>query len=268
MKTLKVLDAISLSGRRALVLGGGGYIGRAASLVLSELGAQVAIGDRDQLGMDKTVAALAGEGAETFSRQVDLSCEEETRATIRECVSQMGGLDILVHTAAFVNQGNTSDYAAPFEEQGAQPWRTALDINVTSAFVAVQEARSSLARDNGAVILFGSIYGLCGPDNRLYEDMKGVGNAAAYAASKGAVLQLTRWLSTSLAPSIRVNAISPGGIERGQDPIFIERYRTRTPMGRMGTEDDLKGAVAFLASDLSRYVTGQNLVVDGGWTAW
>jgi NAD(P)-dependent dehydrogenase (short-subunit alcohol dehydrogenase family) len=109
---------------------------------------------------------------------------------------------------------------------------------------------------------------LGGPDNRLYEGMEGVGNAAAYAASKGGILQLSRWLATSLAPSVRVNAISPGGIERGQDPTFIDRYAARTPMGRMGTEDDLKGAIAFLSSDLSTYVTGQNIVVDGGWTAW
>ncbi len=112
-----------------------------------------------------------------------------------------------------------------------------------------------------------SIYGMVGPDFSLYAGTS-MGNPAAYAASKGGLLQLTRYLATALAPRVRVNAITPGGIVRGQPPAFIERYVAKTPLGRMATEEDFKGAIAYLASDLSRYVTGQNLVVDGGWTAW
>jgi NAD(P)-dependent dehydrogenase (short-subunit alcohol dehydrogenase family) len=108
---------------------------------------------------------------------------------------------------------------------------------------------------------------MVGPDMRLYEGT-GMGSPAAYAASKGGLLQLTRWLATVLAPTIRVNAVTPGGILRGQPQVFRERYIARTPLGRMGSEEDLQGAVAYLASDLSAYVTGHNLVVDGGWTAW
>ena len=93
-------------------------------------------------------------------------------------------------------------------------------------------------------------------------------NPVGYGASKGGILQLTRYLATELAPSVRVNSISPGGVSRGQPKQFQERYVSKTPLGRMATEEDLKGAVAYLASDLSRYVTGHNLVVDGGWTAW
>jgi NAD(P)-dependent dehydrogenase (short-subunit alcohol dehydrogenase family) len=95
-----------------------------------------------------------------------------------------------------------------------------------------------------------------------------MGNPAAYAASKGGLIQLTRWLSTTIAPEVRVNAISPGGIWRNQPDIFVKRYEERTPLQRMGTEEDMVGAVVYLASDLSKYVTGQNLMVDGGWTAW
>lgn len=95
-----------------------------------------------------------------------------------------------------------------------------------------------------------------------------MGNPAAYAASKGGLLQLTRWLATTLAPEIRVNSMTPGGIVRGQPTEFQERYIARTPLQRMGAEEDLKGAAAYLASDLSAYVTGHNLVVDGGWTIW
>jgi NAD(P)-dependent dehydrogenase (short-subunit alcohol dehydrogenase family) len=95
-----------------------------------------------------------------------------------------------------------------------------------------------------------------------------LGNPAAYAVSKGGLLQLTRWLTTNLAPKVRVNAITIGGIARNQDPAFVAKYTNRTPLRRMATEEDLKGAITYLASDLSAYVTGQNLVVDGGWTAW
>ena len=95
-----------------------------------------------------------------------------------------------------------------------------------------------------------------------------MGNPAAYGASKGGLIQLTRWLATTLAPAVRVNAISPGGIRRNQPGQFITRYAARTPLQRMATEDDMRGAVAYMASDLSKYVTGQNLAVDGGWGIW
>jgi NAD(P)-dependent dehydrogenase (short-subunit alcohol dehydrogenase family) len=106
-----------------------------------------------------------------------------------------------------------------------------------------------------------------GPDFQLYEGTP-LANPAAYGVSKAGLLQLVRYLATALAPGVRVNAISPGGVERGQPEVFQARYRERTPLGRLASEEDLKGAIAYLASDLSSYVTGHNLVVDGGWTAW
>jgi NAD(P)-dependent dehydrogenase (short-subunit alcohol dehydrogenase family) len=118
-----------------------------------------------------------------------------------------------------------------------------------------------------SIINIGSIYGLCGPDLSLYEGTE-MGNPAAYAASKGGVIQLTRWLATVLAPEVRVNCLSPGGVLRNQPEVFIERYIRRTPLRRMAVEEDFKGAIAFLASDLSSYCTGQDIAVDGGWTAW
>jgi NAD(P)-dependent dehydrogenase (short-subunit alcohol dehydrogenase family) len=108
---------------------------------------------------------------------------------------------------------------------------------------------------------------LYGPDLSLYEGT-GMNNPAAYAASKGGLLQFTQWSATVLAPDIRVNAITPGGVFRGQDKAFVARYTQKTPLKRMAQEEDFKGAVAFLASDLSTYVTGQNISVDGGWGAW
>ena len=120
---------------------------------------------------------------------------------------------------------------------------------------------------NGSIINVASIYGVLGPNYSLYEGTD-MGNPAAYAVSKGGLIQLTRWLSTTLAPDIRVNTISPGGVFRNQADEFVHRYESRTPLGRMAREEDFIGVTAYLASDLSAYVTGQNLIVDGGWTAW
>ena len=123
------------------------------------------------------------------------------------------------------------------------------------------------AAEGASIINIASIYGMYGPDWRLYEGTS-MGNPAAYGASKGGLIQLTRWLATTIAPSVRVNAISPGGVFRNQPEAFVQRYEAKTPLGRMATEDDFIGIIAFLASDLSKYVTGQNHLVDGGWGIW
>jgi NAD(P)-dependent dehydrogenase (short-subunit alcohol dehydrogenase family) len=181
-------------------------------------------------------------------------------------VDHFGSLDIIVHSAAYT--ANVPGWAVPFSEQSLEPWDRAVRINTTSAFLLVQAAQQHLEQsEHGSVVFVSSIYGLVGPDMRLYEGT-GMNNAAGYAATKGGLLQLMRYLSTVLAPRVRVNAVSPGGIWRNQPSEFHERYKARTPLGRMASEEDLKGAIAYLGSDLSNYVTGHNLVVDGGWTAW
>jgi len=125
-----------------------------------------------------------------------------------------------------------------------------------------------LRSNEGAnIINIASIYGEYGPDWRLYEGTD-MSNPAAYGASKGGLIQFTRWLATTIGPHVRVNAISPGGIFRNQPKKFVSRYESKTPLARMATEDDFSGAVAYLASDLSKYVTGQILSVDGGWGVW
>jgi NAD(P)-dependent dehydrogenase (short-subunit alcohol dehydrogenase family) len=183
-------------------------------------------------------------------------------------VRELGSLDILVHSAALVGTTPLRGWGVPFAEQSSDTWRQALEVNLTSAFNLTQAAATALtASGHGSVIFIGSIYGVVGPDLGLYEGTK-LGNPAAYAASKGGLLQFTRWLATSLAPKVRANMITPGGVERGQPEQFRERYLRRTPLARMASEEDFKGAVAYLASDLSAYVTGQNLIVDGGWTTW
>lgn len=245
MRTIKQLT--DLRGRKALVTGGAGHIGRVCCETLQELGAEVKILDLPEC---------------------DLREEASARTFVRQAISAMSGLDIFVHSAAYVGTTKLAGWAAPFEEQTVSAWDEAQRVNVTSAFVIVQEAKRALEVSGyGSVILFDSIYGVVGPDMRLYEGTE-MHNPVGGCVSKGALLQLMRYLATFLAPRIRVNAISPGGIWRKQPERFQERYAARTPLQRMGTEEDIKGAVAYLAGDLSRYVTGHNLLVDGGWTTW
>lgn len=267
MKTLKELA--DLSGRAAIVVGGAGHIGRAAAESLLELGAAVAIVDLDADRCQASADALSGVGpGAVLPIDCDLRDEAATRAMVRRAVDRLGRLDVILHTAAFVGTTRIPGWAVPFAEQTVEAWDAALRVNLTSVFVIAQEARSALeASGHGSMIVVGSTYGLVGPDLRIYEGTT-MANPAGYGASKGGVLQLGRYLATVFAPGVRVNAITPGGVWRGQPDAFHQQYQSRTPLGRMAVEEDIKGAVAFLASDLSAYVTGHNLVVDGGWTAW
>lgn len=260
---------MDLQGRVALITGGGGHVGSAMSEALAELGAAIAILDMAKDAC-ATVARRIHEayGVETLALVVDLMDEQAVRSVPERILDRVGRLDILVNCAALVGTSEMKGWATPFLEQSPDTWRLALEVNLTAPFVLVQACAEALAASgHGSVINIGSTYGMVGPDMRLYDNTP-MGNPAAYAASKGGLLQLTRWLATVLAPEVRVNAITPGGVWRNQPQVFRERYVARTPLRRMATEEDLKGAVAYLASDLSAYVTGHNLVVDGGWTVW
>lgn len=260
---------MDLSGRRALVTGGAGHIGQAVGEALVELGASVAIVDMDEGGCEKRVEGLSRiRPGCAVAVPCDLGEERSTREAVRRVIAQLGGLEIMVYCAAYMGTTSVPGWSVPFDQQTVTAWDAAMRVNVTSAFVIVQEARKELAASGkGTVVLFSSIYGMVGPNIRLYDDTT-MNNPAGYGASKGGLLQLTRYLATVLAPQVRVNAISPGGVWRGQPEVFHQRYVASTPMGRMAIEEDVKGAVAYLASDLSAYVTGHNLVVDGGWIAW
>lgn len=260
---------MSLAGRVAVVTGGSGHLGSCFCRGLAELGASVVVLDQDEARADATAAAVAAEhGGRTMAVPVDLADDAGVRRVPSLVEAELGGVDILVHCASLVGTTALDGWAVPFEDQSVETWRKAMDVNLTSAFVLSQSAAPLLRRSGkGSVVLVGSIYGLVGPQWALYEGGK-LGNPAAYAASKGGLAQFTRWLATTLAPDVRVNTLSPGGIMRGHEDPFLARYTERTPLGRMATETDMLGGLVYLASDLSSYVTGHDLVIDGGWTAW
>jgi NAD(P)-dependent dehydrogenase (short-subunit alcohol dehydrogenase family) len=259
---------MDLHGRVALITGGAGHIGMAMGAALAELGATIVLLDTATHLVQSSTSLHETYGVPTLPLALDLVDEAAIRAVPTTILEQFGRLDIMVNNAALVGTTALSGWATSFAQQHAETWRLALEVNLTAPFLLTQMCTPAL-RDSGhgSVINVGSIYGLVGPNWSLYTDTS-LGNPAAYAASKGGLLQLTRWLATTLAPHVRVNALTPGGVWRNQHDSFVERYTTLTPLGRMATEEDFKGAIAFLASDLSAYVTGQNLVVDGGWTTW
>ena len=267
MPTIKQL--IDLKNRAALITGGAGHIGSVLGEALAECGCRVVLLDNNEKEcLRKTQAIQKRYGVAVYPLVADLSDEKKIRSVPSKIFRKFGRLDIVVNCAALVGTSHLKGWSVPFLEQNADTWRKALEVNLTSVFVLTQACTKLLEKSgHGSIINIGSIYGIVGPDLSLYQGTT-MGNPAAYAASKGGLVQLTRWLSTVLAPKVRVNTISLGGVFRNQPESFVNRYQQRTPLKRMAHEEDFKGAVVYLASDLSSYVIGHNLVVDGGFSAW
>ncbi len=265
----KISELMNLADRVAVVTGGAGHLGRAMGAALAELGAKVVLVDLNlEVAQKAAVDLTVATGAESLGLAVDLAKEAEVRAIPEAVLAKFGRIDILINCAALVGTSGLKGWAVPFADQNADTWRLAMEVNLTAPFILTQACAPALAQSgHGAVINVSSIYGIVAPDWSFYEGTK-LGNPAAYAASKGGLGQFTRWLSTTLAPAVRVNCIVPGGVWRNQDEKFHTRYLCKVPLGRMAIEEDFKGAVAYLASDLSAYVTGQELIVDGGFSTW
>lgn len=264
-----VAELMNLTGRVALVTGATGAIGQVISHTLAELGADLLLVDRPGTNIHDLSRTLQDAWSiKTDSLHCDLEHQDQREQMLRRVKQSYTKLNVLVNNAALVGSADLQGWVGPFEQQTVVTWRRALEVNLTAAFDLCKELAPLLRSAQGASIInIASIYGELGPDWSLYEGTD-MGSPAAYAASKGGLLQLTRWLATTMAPTVRVNAISPGGVSRHQPETFVKRYRARTPLGRMATEDDFRGAITYLASDLGGYVTGQNLMVDGGWSIW
>lgn len=267
MSTIKELS--DLSGRRALVTGATGSLGRVFADTLAELGADLVLVDLPGSDLQALNASLIENwGVDVENHTCDFENQTQRTELVGKLVDSGRRLNILINNAAFVGTSNISGWGVPFEDQSIDSWRRAMEVNLTAAF-DLSQGLTPLLRDSkcGSIVNIASIYGMYGPDWSLYEDTT-MGSPAAYAASKGGLIQLTRWLATTISPEIRVNAISPGGILRSQPEEFVKRYEAKVPLGRMASEEDFRGALAYLTSDLSKYVTGQVLQVDGGWGSW
>ena len=268
MKTISEL--INLEGRKAVITGATGGLGRHMASTIVELGGDIIMVDMPGSDYSSLTSDLRKiNNVDIQHIDCNLEDKDERSNLITNIIKDHNkGIDILINNAAFVGTSNLSGWVTKFEDQSVDTWRRAIEVNLTAAF-DLSKGLSDLLRKtgNGSIINISSIYGVYGPDLSLYEGTE-MGNPAAYAASKGGLVQLTRWLAAVIAPDVRVNTISPGGVWRNQPSKFVKRYESRTPLKRMATEEDFKGIVAYLASDLSSYVTGQNILVDGGWSVW
>ncbi len=273
-----VADLFRLDGRVALITGGAGLLGRRYCEALLEAGARVVIGDLDGDG----AAALAQQlGDQTLGQRLDVADQESVQAAVAASVARFGRLDILVNNAALTVRGGSQslkpeDYFAPFEHYRRDVWEQAVAVNLTGMVLCAQAAgRQMLAQGGGVIVNIASTYGVVAPDQRLYEGVKspyvegGFNTPVSYAVTKTAVLGLTRYLATYWGrQNIRVNALTPHGVYDQHDDAFVRNFVYRSPLGRMARNDEYRGALLFLVSDASSYMTGANLIVDGGWTAW
>lgn len=267
----------ALGAQVAVVTGALGLLGREHVRALAEAGARVAVSDIDLEGCRALAEQVSQEtGVRGLGVQLDVTDPASVAAARARIEEVLGPVHTLVNNAAINDKFESPEAAAEaskFENYSLELWKKSLDVNVTGVFVCCQGFGPGMAeRGAGSIINIASTYGIVAPDQSLYVRPDGSQpffKTPSYPTTKGAVLQLTRFLASYWGGrGVRVNALSPGGVEAGQEPYFIEAYGRRTPLGRMARPDDYRGAVVFLASDASAYMTGANLVVDGGFTAW
>lgn len=265
----------SLDESVAVVTGAGGILGSRICRGLVEFGAKIAVVDID-VGASQLVVAELNKisAASAISVQCDVSDSASVSQMTNQVVDTFGGIDVLVNNAASKSDDMNAFFAS-FEEYSLEQWRKVMSVNIDGMFLVAQSVGIQMVKQGrgGSIIQTSSIYGLSAPDQRIYEGSlylgREINTPAVYTTSKAAVIGLTNHLATYWADKgIRVNTISPGGIESGQNDEFKRRYSRRVPMNRMGSPDEIVGAVIYLASKASSYVTGHNIVIDGGLTCW
>ena len=259
-------ELFDMRDRVALITGGAGHLGGVFARVLAGAGARVVLLDVNGDALDRRRGELDAEGAkDILAIACDLEDARAIDAAFTRVGSELGRLDVLVNNAG----GRSPKFMSDLEALPLEDWEQILRVNLTAPFLCVKAALPLLrAGGRGSIVNIASIYGLVSPDPRIYEGST-IATPPVYSATKGGVLALTRYVAVYHAKDgIRCNALTPGGVFAGHRDDFVQRYSARTPLGRMARAEELGGALLYLASDASSYVTGHNLVVDGGWTAW
>lgn len=262
----------SLEGRVVVITGCTGVLGTHYCRAIAQRGAHLVMADIAERSPGAVAARLAEEtGSQTLGVVCDVGSEPDVIALFEIAMTHFGRVDVVLNNAAATGEHlmKVGEVFAPFEEYPLAVWEQVLRTNLTGVFLVAREGgKAMLSSGGGSLINVSSIYGVVGPDHRIYEDMP-FSSFPAYSAGKAGVHGLTLWLATYWGrKGIRVNTLVPGGVFNGHQEEFVRRYADRTAMGRMANSDDLVGMVIFLASDASRYCTGQQFIVDGGLTAW
>jgi len=266
------MELFSLKGKTAIVTGALGLIGKKHCEALVMAGANVVAADMDEKKAEAFAASL---GEQHGGLKVDVTNKHALEIARDKILTRYGSIDILVNNAAindmFENPALAKELSA-FENYPLESFQQSLNVNVTGVFLCSQVFGTVMAEQrSGSIINIASTYGMVGPDQSIYKNPQGEQDfykSAAYPVTKGAVVNFTRFLAAYWGnKGVRVNTLSPGGVENNQSEFFIENYSAKTPLGRMAKAGDYQGALIFLASDASVYMSGANLVVDGGWTA-
>jgi 2-deoxy-D-gluconate 3-dehydrogenase len=275
---MTIFDKFNLKGQVAIVTGGGGQLGTEFCKTLAEAGASVVVADLLIDHANRTSKLLTDLGYPNIPFNLDVTSVESTRELVAETVKQFGRIDILVNCAALDPKFDPDAAAkgiAPgaFEDYPLDQWNAALNVNLTGIFLVTQACVKQMVAQGkkGSIINICSTYGLNGPDQRIYiKDGKRIAfKPVYYTTTKAGVMGFTKYLAAYYAETeIRVNALTPGGVFNNHEDYFVKNYSAKTIMGRMAKKDEMNGALLFLASDASSYMTGNNVVVDGGWTAW
>lgn len=268
------MNLFNLEEKVAIVTGATGLIGRNHCKALAEAGANVVIADLNIERCQQVIQELKNSDNH-LAISFDITNEEDVKRANLAILSHYGKIDILVNNAAINDMFENPLLAgeqSKFENYPVKMFRQSLEANVTGTFLCCQVFGAEMAKQGkGSIINIASTYGIVGPDQSIYKDKDGnqmFYKSAAYPATKGAVINFTRFLAAYWGnKGVRVNTLSPGGVENSQDDFFVQNYSSKTPLNRMAQPTDYMGAIIFLASDASNYMTGANLVVDGGWTA-
>ncbi len=277
MNFASVPALFSLEGKVAVVTGSLGLIGKNHCRALAEAGANVVVTDLNQQACNDFSNELTAQySIKSLGIACDITNKESVVALKDRIIEHFLHLDVLVNNAAINDMFENPIAAAEqskFENYPLELFQQSLDVNITGLFLCSQVLGNEMAKQgSGSIINIASTYGLVAPDQSLYaraDGSQGFYKSAAYPVTKGAVISFTRFLAAYWGHrGVRVNTLSPGGVENHQDAFFVNNYAKRTPLGRMAEPTDYQGAIVFLASDASSYMTGANLVVDGGWTAW
>jgi NAD(P)-dependent dehydrogenase (short-subunit alcohol dehydrogenase family) len=263
-----------LTGRVAVVTGGAGILGTHFVSALADHGASVAVVDLDQAAVDLAAERLRERfGVRAAGFVADVRDPASVAQMADDVEGELGPIDIL-HNNAATKGASLDAFFEPVESYDLQTWREIMAVNLDGMFLVAQQIGSRMAaRGKGSIIQTASIYGNLAPDQSIYEGSSYMGRSIntppVYTASKAGVVGLTQYLSTYWAQKgVRVNTLTPGGVESGQNDEFRRRYSSRVPMRRMADPEEMVSALVFLASDASSYITGQNIVVDGGLSAW
>ncbi|SIR69213.1 NAD(P)-dependent dehydrogenase, short-chain alcohol dehydrogenase family [Mucilaginibacter lappiensis] len=270
--TTNYMELFSLQGKTAIVTGALGLIGQKHCEALAMAGANVVAADIDEKKVEAFAAKL---GAQHGGLKIDVTSKHSLEIAREQILTRYGSIDILVNNAAindmFENPAMAKELSA-FENYPLAAFQQSLNVNVTGVFLCSQVFGTVMAdQGSGSIINVASTYGMVGPDQSIYKNPQGEQDfykSAAYPVTKGAVINFTRFLASYWGnKGVRVNTLSPGGVENNQNDFFVQNYSAKTLLGRMAKSNDYQGALIFLASEASAYMTGANLVVDGGWTA-